>query len=423
MKKLRLFSTKMLLSGLVMLIFLGSFITNANSSSYSNAGDITTYNVVVFENASAQNSTSEGFWAVLKDFSYNIFSVGSAVSTINSVGAPILDTSHPTILCARAITNAASSHIVVKGDNVVVESSAANSSFINELNAYYPSVSIVSETTENINNLFGGINTKLNQLINKASTLTSHTTITGASLGIGESTQNSNILINTLYKTTDTLNFNTVNSGYLFFPNLDSYDFLIIYCEATTVNFNGNSISYDGMDLDPTERYFGGTSILNSVAPKTIWVFPNATSIDIDGFDLVGSVVAPNAQVDISSGSLSGQLFAKNINIENANINNFKPNWTSLGTIIATPTPTPTATATATTTTTATATTTPTATITPTESPNASNSLGSPIPASSALGTDIPKTGEGYMLITVIGIVMILLGFGLFIFRKKHMNK
>lgn len=410
MNNLRLFSRKLLLSGLVMLIFLGSFIINANSSSYSNAGDITTYNVVIFENASAQNCTSEGFWAVLKDFSYKTLTVGSAVSTLNSVGAPISDTSHPTILCARAITNAAATHIVVKGDNVVVDSSAANSSFINELNTYYPSVSRISETTENINNLFVGIDTKLNQLINKAKTLTSDTPITGASLGIGESKQNSKILINTLYKTEDTLNFNTIDSGDLCFSNLDYYDFLIIYCEATTVNFNGYSITYDSVILDPTEKYFGGTSILNSVAPKTIWVFPNATSVNIDSFDLAGSIVAPNAQVDISSGSLSGQLFAKNINIENSKINNFIPNWISLGTIIATPTPTPTPTAAATT----------TATIAPTLTPNISNSLGSSSPTSLTLDTDLPKTAEDYMLIWIMGLISLSLGFGLFIIRKKH---
>ena len=100
----------------------------------------------------------------------------------------------------------------------------------------------------------------------------------------------------------------------------------VIYCDAEKIQFNGGGILHGG------EPVWGSglteDSSLFKIAKNVIWVLPNATSIEISGYAVIGSVVAPKAMVHCKGSSINGQLFASSLHQEGGfELHNFTSNW------------------------------------------------------------------------------------------------
>ena len=100
----------------------------------------------------------------------------------------------------------------------------------------------------------------------------------------------------------------------------------VIYSNAKDIKFSGGCVRYNGADVWGSS--LPKDSPLFKIASNFIWVFPNAETVEINNYAVIGSVVAPKAKVHGNGSSINGQLFASSLHQEGGfELHNFTSRW------------------------------------------------------------------------------------------------
>lgn len=100
----------------------------------------------------------------------------------------------------------------------------------------------------------------------------------------------------------------------------------VIYSDAKDIKFSGGCVRYDGADVWGSS--LPKNSPLFKIASNFIWIFPNAETVEINNYAVIGSVVAPKAKVHGKGSSINGQLFASSLHQEGGfELHNFTSRW------------------------------------------------------------------------------------------------
>lgn len=93
--------------------------------------------------------------------------------------------------------------------------------------------------------------------------------------------------------------------------DLKDFKKVIIISNADNIHFNGGTWQYKGSSLQVQKN---NETLLKELGSRVMWVFPNATKVEKDGLDIIGSLIAPRANF-ISHGSNNvGQVIVKTLN-------------------------------------------------------------------------------------------------------------
>lgn len=100
---------------------------------------------------------------------------------------------------------------------------------------------------------------------------------------------------------------------------LQDHEKLIIRSDVDIVNFDDITMTYDGSEIDLEEAE---SDEIDFLANNIVWVFSEATEINIKDSILFGSIMAPNANITIQNSTLLGQLYSNSLLMESSNITN-----------------------------------------------------------------------------------------------------
>lgn len=107
----------------------------------------------------------------------------------------------------------------------------------------------------------------------------------------------------------------TVNIGEILFSNaIDAYDLILINIPAANVEFSGGAMIYQNQIIDTScPRAYECNKLLRNLAGKIIYNILAADKITINNYGLIGSVIAPDANVVTCGGSINGMLIANHL--------------------------------------------------------------------------------------------------------------
>ncbi|MGL5820303.1 MAG: collagen-binding domain-containing protein, partial [Sarcina sp.] len=291
-------------------------------------GSYKTYNSVSFGNHTVEKADVEGKVAVKGNFigptasETRSFDIAAAYEgNTNITGEQILDKSNPVFLLGGDALKENGKEVNVLAGVGVTKNEKISNKFtvgIGGLGLQERSENEILSTFEQIKN---DINEKINSFSNVKVGVGS--TLNHASAGITESLDNPRILVNKERRDLEIFDVNGDDKDVFRIPNLDNYDAMIIYSNAKIINFNHNFF-YEGISSPIDSK----NPIMKKIAHKIIWVFPNATTINQKAIDVIGSVVAPNAILNINGGAYNGQVYANEIDQKGGGqIHNFLFNW------------------------------------------------------------------------------------------------
>lgn len=310
------------------------YCTSSASVAYTGLGGLSQYNTIIFDEFHSEGGIIEGPLA-LKG-SLFIASGGGAVceiataartpdifsSRIGHVLAPE-DEAHPSLILSGNQSS-------FNSENLKVVSTSTQSAVIATLvdNALVVDTighQTVSLSNESLNNFFNSIKSKTNKTITLAKLFERSVTIENADFGIGYSISDPTLLLTTI-NINDTLNFSQIN-----IPKMQD-ELLLVFSEAKTISFENGSLMYDEFNdyTYPTPLLSSSGELLDQLSSKIIWVFPNATIVNSTNYDIIGSVLAPNAIFTGIGGSVNGQLIVKSLfQTSSFRINNYRFDWTT----------------------------------------------------------------------------------------------
>ncbi|MGL4521504.1 MAG: SdrD B-like domain-containing protein, partial [Bacilli bacterium] len=352
MSRVEKYKKKWKLSGIVALIVLLVLntigITNILTETESEAavtnsklGTIEHFNAVVFSDHSASSADIEGPIAVQGNMKYDTVAfslVAATTGAFNLAGAPHVNNGMPSILLGGSITaekgvqvEPNAGDIVVNGDTAYdptgIFGTFSGSNFTP--NYKYNTNPVVKKSAAEIQQHFSELKGEMEGAMNKAKAYTSKTPISFASFGIGKSEQDKDILVSSSIE-----NVNELKIGDFYLPSLEDKKALVIYSNAKKVSFKNGAIVYDQNGdgvyekLINTSQPYSKTGDMSRLAPKILWVFPEATDIDLAGYGIIGNVFAPKANIVASGGSINGQVFADKLKQTNGfEVHNFRLNW------------------------------------------------------------------------------------------------
>lgn len=300
-------------------------------SEIKNLGNYKTYNAVVFGDHVASGADIEGRLAVKGDITAPTktgnYGIGGAFNgNTVAMGEWITDTSTPTFLLGGAVKKTHGNITLETGTGVV--GSKANKDYIFAGSGGYKGVIKVAD--EEITKTFDGINSSINSVINTAKKYTpSSNKIDNAEYGVVESNEDSKVLVNTVGRNEKSIVIN--GTGYSTnLPNLEGRDFYIFYSDAEEVMFEKDFYYNGGIAYSHNMKELG-------IAEKIMWVFPNAKKVTTFTTDVPGTIICPNAELNLHGASINGQVFTKDLNQvprtigqqtgENGEVHNFKFNW------------------------------------------------------------------------------------------------
>ncbi|MDZ5608750.1 SpaA isopeptide-forming pilin-related protein, partial [Bacillus pseudomycoides] len=288
-------------------------------------GDASYYNAIIFGDHSATSADIEGAMAVQGNMNASSYTVAAAATGApNLAGAKWTDEGYPSLLLGGQFTKAGEGQVIIQDGTVVMTQEGDSTG---ALKSSYDRISY-KEKSE-IDAKFKEFRKDTNRVIEDASQFHTNNPKPNMSFGIGEDVNNPNIYVSSGLTGQSTLNVRDV-----FLPNVDNKDFIVIYSDATEVDFRTGAILYDtnntGMatELINTSQAYDPNSHFTELASKVMWVFPNATKISTKGYGIVGSVFAPNAVVETHGGSINGQAFLGGLHQRGGfEVHNFKFNW------------------------------------------------------------------------------------------------
>uniref|UniRef100_UPI00262AFE7C collagen-binding domain-containing protein n=1 Tax=uncultured Clostridium sp. TaxID=59620 RepID=UPI00262AFE7C len=139
---------------------------------------------------------------------------------------------------------------------------------------------------------------------------------------------NGNIAVNKLANENGTTTIENINVPENMAINntngQNTNNFTVIYSDAKIINFSDFNLSVENQQIND------GTPLnsLNSEASKVIYAFPNATNINISDSSIIGSIIAPNATLNLKGGFINGQIVAQNFNkTKGGEIHSFYFQW------------------------------------------------------------------------------------------------
>lgn len=274
----------------------GDNITPLEYDKTNYSKNVRNYNGIIFGDHYINGGDNEGSTAVGGNiviegsFDYGAAEIGHDPGTI--IGSAPLHRDTPGLLLGGKITGSGSGIGIYNG--VVMEENAdPNNSLLIKKGGR------VFVPQAELDYVFAGFRTYIdNHMTNLQTFITSSTT---PDLQLVESALNDKVLIANITGA-------NYNVGSPQFSDFDDYEKVIIYSDATSINFSNGSIFYDGQNVN-TSAPFGSDLNFEKVATKVTWLFPNAQTITSGGYGVVGTVIAPNANYTGNGGSLNGQLF------------------------------------------------------------------------------------------------------------------
>ncbi|PFK46558.1 hypothetical protein COI93_04240 [Bacillus cereus] len=288
-------------------------------------GDVSYYNAIIFGDHSATSADIEGAMAVQGNMNASSYTVAAAATgASNLAGAKWNDEGYPSLLLGGQFTKAGEGQVIIEDGTVVMTKEGDPTS---ALTSSYDRIAY-KEKSE-IDAKFKEFRKDINGVISDAGPLHTNNPKPNMTFGLGEDVNNPNIYISSGLTGKQTLDVRDV-----FLPNVDNKDFIVIYSDATEVNFGSGAILYDtnnigtATEMINTSQSYDPNSHFTELASKVIWVFPNATKISTKGYGVVGSVFAPNAVVETHGGSINGQAFVGGLHQRGGfEVHNFKFNW------------------------------------------------------------------------------------------------
>ncbi|WP_338631152.1 collagen-binding domain-containing protein [Clostridium baratii] len=346
-------SLKKALTYITIFIFISCnvFSITGNATTKNNGvslGDLAHYNGIIFNNAYVKNSRVEGPMAVRGNIvlntneidNFGICASASKGAESSLIGNEYVDNNEPSLLLGGDIINntPSNTHNIQVFSNPIVIRKDAKASTVSALKNSYESKTINEVESKEIKSKFEEYRNKVNSFIgdiktlkldnNKIDTLKYH------DQDRQNYYQNENIYkvlndkVNSLYcklpYNNDTLNVSEINlPEAIGNAKNDDVKFLILYSDATNVNFkNGGTYYNPNYAVNKSDIQNGmvvatpNNKTLKSLASKIIWVLPNAKTVTSDGA-VIGSVMAPNATLNTDGGDIIGQVIVNNFNQRN----------------------------------------------------------------------------------------------------------
>lgn len=281
-------------------------------------GDISHYNAIIFGDQTSQRADVEGALAVKGNMkaptgenqSYTICAANRNDGYY--MGDRYVSNGLPALLLGGSLSKGEKAgHLIVENANsenesVVIsnEQSDPNGTTMKMLKDGWSKIDIVSKPSSEIMEAFDYFKSETDKIIGDVKTLKTESIIEGNNtLKLGPSKGHNNILFSKTSITT---------FGDIEIPSqCANSDFVVIYSESPSITFTGSSLIYNGKELNTSTHH---DATMDMLTKKIMWVFPNASTVNVDHEGVVGTVIAPNATVNANGGSINGQLIAKNFN-------------------------------------------------------------------------------------------------------------
>ena len=91
------------------------------------------------------------------------------------------------------------------------------------------------------------------------------------------------------------------------------YDTVVINIPAETVTFADGAQLYDGVPIPIVPSTYPGNQLIQDLAARLIFNCPNAREVNMANYSVIGSIIAPNAAVLTTGGSINGMLIADSL--------------------------------------------------------------------------------------------------------------
>ena len=318
-----------------------SMVSSATSTpypvGYKGMGDITHYNGITFGDYHAERADVEGAIAIQGNFNAPDAGGGFDITTCRNF-APTVQMGHeykedgyPCFLLGGKLSSGSPTTLQFLGDYMTVGESSDPDGLLNgKVKATSPN--IIYEKDKEIEEHFKELRKQVDEIGNKIDNinpvgqpLTILDSISIDRNGLKFSNSNySNTYVSNL-PDSETLDLSKLD---IYYPTVGDNDVILIKSNAKTVDFGGSGDFYEGNMIDTGKPQ---NSILQFLADRVIWYFPEATTITSRGKGIVGSVVAPNADVKAKGGSVNGQLFCKSLDQTGGfELHNFSTTWSRI---------------------------------------------------------------------------------------------
>lgn len=95
---------------------------------------------------------------------------------------------------------------------------------------------------------------------------------------------------------------------------------IIIRSYAKYINFEQTEVYFENKLLTLEDD----NELLQDLANRIVWVFPNAEEVTINDANLIGTILSPKASIEATESTISGQVFTKSLNQINSTVVNTK---------------------------------------------------------------------------------------------------
>ncbi|SHK61905.1 choice-of-anchor A domain-containing protein, partial [Clostridium cavendishii DSM 21758] len=329
-KRRKFKSSLVFILSIIMIVgLLPTYLAKATDNNIK-LGDISHYNAIMFGDFTPIHAETEGAIGIQGNVNISeTYTIGGVNQNHTgwSIGNGYIDNNGPTLLLGGDILGKVPT-IMTKGnkEDLVVSNTSNVDKKIPETQIPYTKLN-----KDIIDNAFKKLQNQVEEFMIKAESFKPSTKLVGGDLDSAfkfvESNENSRVLVNSINRNVDYLNITESFNV----PDLSNIDFVIIYSNATKINFNSD-LKYNGVTVDGDNQIYSNTpdnSPMKITSSKIMYVFPRAQEIINTGNNaLKGSIFAPNATLKISAKAVNGQMFLKNAIQENGGeIHNFKLNW------------------------------------------------------------------------------------------------
>lgn len=274
-------------------------------------GSYKSYNAVVFGNHLASHADIEGKLAVAGNINAptdnSSFTIAAAFpGNYITIGNPITDFTNPTFLLGGKIND----NKLDPSKKLYLSAGTAVLTNNTEEKLLFPAdkyEGTIKKSTEEVQSVFNKMKSDINDIISKVKKIKAGDGNSNNNvLNVVPSLGNKDILTNSDKRTGEVLNFYDETTKALTLPKINGNERLIVYSEGKVINFR--DFYYEGKLVNSNNK-----GLMHYLAPKILWVFPNATEINSYRGDVPGSIIAPNATVNLHGGSINGQVFVNNL--------------------------------------------------------------------------------------------------------------
>ena len=236
----------------------------------------------------------------------------SAAPGYTGIGNKYEDNEMPTVMTSGKWNKKTGSNITVYGSRVLLAQEDNQGVTVTGSDVEYSS-------KQNIRNAISKFKSKVSNTIGYIESLETNGSFEDNSYGKTIITNNEKNIVKV-----------NLDSGII--PSLDLKESVdldkqyVIYSNAKDIKFSGGCVRYNGADV--WGNSLPKDSPLFKIASNFIWVFPNAETVEINNYAVIGSVVAPKAKVHGNGSSINGQLFASSLHQEGGfELHNFTSRW------------------------------------------------------------------------------------------------